>query len=205
MRYPLILTILILFFASPVLAAKETSYAEMPAGVYKVDPSHASLVWKVSHMGLSYYTARFTDFDIDLTLDPADPKNSFVRAEIDPTSVRTDHPGKKDFDGEIGTGIDWLNGGEFPSIEFTSTNIEVTGVNTGVMNGKLSFLGVVKPVTLDVTFNGAKLEHPFAKKPVVGFSAHGSLKRSDWGLMTHIPSIGDEVSFTIEAELIKAE
>ena len=63
------------------------------------------------------------------------------------------------------------------------------------------------PVTLDVTFNGgyagmAGLD-PNAR---VGFSAQGSLKRSDFGILTGIPpagstmGVGDAVTFTIETE-----
>jgi hypothetical protein len=34
----------------------------------------------------------------------------------------------------------------------------------------------------------------------VGFSATGSLLRSDFGMKTYIPVIGDEVTITIDAE-----
>ena len=44
-----------------------------PAGVYALDPSHASLVFRIDHIGLSRFTARFTDFDAALTFDPTAP------------------------------------------------------------------------------------------------------------------------------------
>jgi polyisoprenoid-binding protein YceI len=34
-----------------------------PSGDYALDKTHASLTWRVSHLGLSNYTARFTNFD----------------------------------------------------------------------------------------------------------------------------------------------
>ena len=72
--------------------AQTTPYNEMPAGVYNLDETHAQLVWQVSHLGLSNYTARFTDFDADLIFDPEKPENSQLIATIDPTSIKTDFP-----------------------------------------------------------------------------------------------------------------
>lgn len=189
--------------AIPGLAsAADTPYAEMPPGVYSLDETHASLTWKVSHLGLSDYTARFTDFDADLTFDPAAPENSSITASIDPTSIETDypHPEEKDFDKLLIEGEGWFNSGDFPSITFESTTIERTGDNTGTMTGDLTFLGVTKPVTLDVTFNGAMAMQPFSQKPTLGFSATGTLNRSEWGMGTYVPNIGDEVELLIEAE-----
>ncbi|WP_165217150.1 hypothetical protein [Affinirhizobium pseudoryzae] len=48
---------------SPVLAAQE---ATTPTGVYVTDPAHTSLTWKISHFGLSNYTARFTGVEARL-------------------------------------------------------------------------------------------------------------------------------------------
>jgi polyisoprenoid-binding protein YceI len=36
----------------------------------------------------------------------------------------------------------------------------------------------------------------------VGFDATGTLKRSQWGLTELLPSVGDDVSLTIEAEFV---
>lgn len=187
--------------------AADTPYNEMPAGVYNLDETHAQLIWKVSHLGLSNYTARFTSFDADLTFDPANPENSSLTATIDPTSIKTDYPypEKKDFDKKLVEGKEWFNVAAFPEIKFESKELAVTGENTGTMMGHLTFLGVTKPVTLDVTFNGAMASQPFSSKPTLGFSATGSLKRSEWGMATYVPNIGDEVQIMIEAEFAMEE
>jgi len=191
--------------SSPVNA--QTAYTDMPAGVYHLDDTHASLTWKVSHLGLSDYTARFTDFDAKIAFDPKKPERSKVTAAINPTSVETDYPNPEttDFDKELVEGEGWFNANAFPKITFVSTGIKRTGEDTGVMTGNLTFLGVTKPVSLDVEFNGAFAEQPFSKKPTLGFSASGSLKRSEWGMATYVPNIGDDVELLIEAEFAKAE
>ncbi|MEM8935777.1 MAG: YceI family protein [Pseudomonadota bacterium] len=182
-------------------AQNMTPFAEMPAGDYALDLSHASLIWKVSHMGLSNYAGRFTNFEGTLTLDPADPASSAISVTIDPSSVETDYPGtSKDWNAELADKENWFNSDAFPEISFVSTGIELTGDNTGVLTGDLTFLGITKPATLDVTFNGAFAERPFSGLPTIGFSATGSLMRSDWGLDYLTPGIGDGVQLLIEAE-----
>jgi len=191
--------------ALPAAAQEMTPWNKLPAGVYSLDKYHASLTWKVSHAGLSNYTARFKSFDAEITFDPADLSKSKVTAKIDPTSLETDFVAtpEKDFNAKLAKGEEWLNAGKYPEITFTSTKIEVTGENTGKIHGDLTFLGVTKPVVLDAVFNGGYAEQPFTKKPAMGFSATASLNRSDFGFSTYVPMIGDKVDIVIEAEFGK--
>ncbi len=190
---------------APAYANDMTAWKDMPAGIYTVDKTHASLIWKVSHAGLSNYTARFKSYDAEINFNPADITKSSVTAKIDPTTLETDYvaTAEKDFNKNLITKEEWFNAGKFPEITFKSTKIEVTGENTGKIHGDLTFLGVTKPVTLDATFNGAYALQPFSKKPAMGFSATGSLNRSDFGMSTYVPMIGDKVDIIIEAEFAK--
>lgn len=183
-----------------------TPYAQMPAGNYAIDPTHASVTWRVNHLGLSTYTARFTKVDATLNFDPKEPAKSTLKASIDPTSIKTDYPNpeKENFDAKLSTGAEWFNSGKFPKITFESTRIEKTGDTTGVIYGNMTMLGVTKPVALNTTFNGAYANMPMLNKPALGFSATTTIKRSDWGLSGGIPAVGDEVNVLIEAEFHKA-
>lgn len=202
---------LALALSATALLATSACFAQTPpanpvlAGTYKVDPTHVSLTFKVSHFGLSNYTARFATVNASLTYDPADPTKSQVTASIDPTSIRTDHPvaeTKIDFDKEL-AGDKWFNAAKFPAVTFKSTKIEVTGERTGRMTGDLTLLGVTKPVTLDVTLNAAMDAHPMRKVPVLGFSASGAIDRTAFGLSAYAPYVGAEVKIQIEAEFLK--
>lgn len=185
-----------------VMAQTPVAISELPAGAYVLDKTHASLTWRVMHMGLAKYTARFTDFDAELELNPADVTQSKLMVKIDPTSIRTDYPypEKKDFDAKLVNDENWFNAKAHPEMTYTATELTKLTETTGKMTGDLTFLGITKPVTLDVTFNGAMAEHPFTKKAAVGFSAHGTLNRSEWGMSHYIPMIGDEVELLIEVE-----
>lgn len=186
-------------FAAPSAAVD----VNVPSGKYVLDPTHASLTWKVNHFGLSNYTARFTDFDIALDLDVEDVEKSAVTVSIDASSVRTDYKGDADFDAEITEDSKFLNSSDFPLIQFTSKQVAMTGDGLALIHGDMTMLGVTKPLTLKAKLNGTMAAHPYAKVPAVGFHAEGSLKRSDFGFEYLIPYVGDEVSFTVEAEFLK--
>jgi len=201
----LALAVAAISFSTPARAQEFTPYDQMPAGVYSLDKTHASLIWRVKHAGLSNYTARFKSFDADITFDPKDVTKSSVKAAIDPASLETDYAAtaEKDFNKNLITEEKWFNAGKFPQITFASTKIEKTGENTGKIHGDLTLLGVTKPVVLDAVFNGAYVQQPFSQKPTLGFSATGSLDRSDWGMDTYVPAIGDKVEIIIEAEFAR--
>ena len=192
-----------LLAAPAALAPAALAQTAAPAGAYSVDKTHASVQWQGLHNGLSWYTARFTAFDIQLTFDPADVTKSKITATIDPKSIETDFLKTRpagsatDFNNELATGERWFNVGKFPTITFASTAVTKTGANTGKMSGNLTFLGVTKPVTLDVTYNGAK-SYPPPKKSKVGFRATGTINKAQWGMAGG--PIGDDVKIEINAE-----
>ena len=161
----------------------KSAFNDMPAGEYKVDLSHASIVWKVSHLGLSNYVARFAEFDAAIDYNASDIEKSQITASINPMSIQTAYPNaaEKDFDNVLATEKGWFNANTFTSINFASTSIDMTTEKTAIMIGNLTFLGVTKEVSLDVVFNGAMTTQPFTRKPTMGFSATTSITRSEFG------------------------
>ncbi|MEQ1608345.1 MAG: YceI family protein [Hyphomonadaceae bacterium] len=186
------------------LTATQTPQAlqTLPAGAYQLEKAHGSLIFRVKHLGLSYYTARFTDFDATLDFDLKAPAASHVKAIINPLSVRTDNPTDPGWDKRISDEL--LKGLQFPQIVFDSTQIETTGPVTGKVTGALTFMGVTKPVTLEVTYNGGMNSAVlYAGRPAIGFSARGTLSRSDFGSPRYNAFVGDEVEVVIEVEFTK--
>ena len=190
--------------APPANTAPKPPKAEIPAGDYTLDKSHATLVFQVSHLGFSNYTAAFADFDAKLRFDQNNAAASTLEATIDPKSLTLPAP-PQGFLAEL-TGPQWLNAATYPAITFKSTRIETTGPDTGKVTGDLTLHGVTKPVTLDVTYNGGYAGHPMDPHARVGFSAKGTFKRSDFGIAYGVPApgttmgVGDEVQVAIEAE-----
>ena len=182
--------------------AADIDPSKAAAGTYMEDPLHTSLTARISHGGgLSTYQFRFEKVDITYTYDPAKPAATVVTAKIDPRSISTGyekHATDKDFNAEL-YGERFLNSVKFPSIDFKSTGIAFNG-NKGKMTGEVTFFGVTKPITLDVTYYGSAVA---GGKNKMGFSAVGVLKRSDFGFSAMVGPLGDDVTFMIESELVK--
>ncbi len=201
--------IALIALAAPALA--QTSSDPAPAGTYNLDPGHTSVLFRVSHLGFSSYTARFLGADAELTFDPAAPETMQVTVTIDAATVETSYPDPAiDFNAVI-EGKDLLDAAQFPKITFTSTAVKLTGDNSADVTGDLKLHGVTKPVTLAVTFNGGYAGHPMDAGARIGFSATGSLNRSDFGMAYGIPApgttmgVGDRVDIVIETEFIDPE
>ncbi len=185
-------------------ATPAASTAAVPAGAYTVDKSHASLLFRVDHLSFSHYTARFTKFDAQLQFDPANPAASSVKVTVDPKSIDADGAPA----GFMATlaGKEWLDAAKYPQMTYRSTKVERTGSNGLRISGELTLHGVTKPVTLNATYNGGYAGHPFDPHARIGFSAKGTLNRSEFGVAYGIPAPGttmgvsDAVEIIIEAE-----
>jgi polyisoprenoid-binding protein YceI len=199
---------------APVEAAAPAEEVALgAAGTYKADPWHTSVTWRVAHLGLSNYTARFKTVDATLIFDPNDLMGNSVEVTIDPLSVETDfagdytgtHPDSpySSFNEALGQSADWFNAGEFSTITFKSTGVTQTDAATGTVTGDLTFRGVTVPVTLDVTYNGM-VQLPWTPgQDRIGFSAKTTLKRSDFGMDGNLEFIGDDVEVIIETEFLQ--
>jgi polyisoprenoid-binding protein YceI len=188
--------------AAPAAAPAQTP-ADAPAGTYYMDMSHTSVNLRVSHLGLSHYTARFTKADGVLVFDPANPAAQSVTATIDAGSFQTNYPdaAKLDFDSQVEK--EFLAAASFPQITFKSTKVEPTGPNTAKVTGDLTLHGVTKPITLEATFNGGYKPNSFDPLGArVGFSAKGAFKRSDFGIAYGIPAPGTTMGVSDEVEVI---
>jgi len=187
---------------APAPAAAPVSTA--PAGAYTIDPAHTHVSFRVNHLGFSHYTANFDRVDGKLVFDPANPAAMTVEATIDPRSLDLNAP-PAGFHDEL-MGPMFFDAKAFPSIGFKSTKVVQTGPATADVTGDFTLHGVTKPVTLKATFNGGWAANAFDGNRV-GFSATGTLKRSDFGMSNGIPAPGttmgvsDAVEFAIETEL----
>jgi len=192
------------------------AFGEASTGNYEMDPTHASLSFSVTHLGVSNYIGRFTQYSMVLAYDADDLAASSLQVEIDPQSVDTDytadyqatHPDREfmTWEEELATSKNFLNAKAHPSITYRSTSIERTGSESARIEGELSFLGQTHPVTLEAKLVGSAASHPFRPDhSVIGFSARGSFLRSAFGMnyLLTPPLVGDEVSLHFEGEFVQ--
>ncbi|HEV7606741.1 MAG TPA: YceI family protein [Steroidobacteraceae bacterium] len=185
--------------------ASTNSTPPVPAGDYKVDKPHTSLLLRVNHMGFSTFTARFTGVDVALKFDPNRPTASSVKVNIDPNSIETDNAPGGFLD--IIRGEQLLDTAKYPQLTFRSKSVEQAGANKLRVHGELTLHGVTRPVVLEARYNGGYAGQPMDPHARVGFSATATFKRSDFGMGFGVPApgttmgVGDEIDVVIESEL----
>lgn len=177
----------------------------MTGGTFTVDSGHTLVVWTLDHMGFSPYTGIFGDVTGTLTLDPKKPRQATVDVTIPVSKVvtasaaLTQHllrPGKEN-------GKPDFFGASPGDARFVSTRVMTTGQKARI-TGNLTLNGVTRPVTLDTSFYGAgKMPQEMGGQENVGFRATGTIMRSQFGLGTAIPMVGDAVKLDISAAFQK--
>jgi polyisoprenoid-binding protein YceI len=173
--------------------------ADTVAGRYTVEPSHTRIQFTVSHMGFTDWYGDLTGVSGTLMLDPKNVAASALDISLPVASVSTT---SAKLDDELRS-AQWFDAIQYPTIRFASTRVVQTGPATATIIGNLTFHGVTRPVTLDAHFNGAGA-NPLDKNYTVGFNATTTIKRSDFGVSTYVPLIGDTTELRISAAFIRA-
>ena len=160
-----------------------------------VDLSHTRATFTVSHLGFSTMPGVFRTMAVKFAYDEATPANSTLEVTIQADSIDM-------FDDGLNAHLkrdDFFNVAAHPTITFRSTKVESTGANTARVTGDFTLLGVTKPVTFDVTLNQAA-DHPMRRVRTYGFGATGVIKRSEFGMKTFVPMVGDDITFSLAME-----
>ncbi len=189
----------VLLTSSSAIAA-DTNPAAVEAGRYAVETSHTRVQFSVSHMGFSNWYGDFTGVTGSLTLDPKAIASATVDLTVPVASVTTTNA---TLDAELKS-ADWFDAARYPTIRIVSTKVVQTAPGKADITADLTFHGVTKPVVLAATFIGAG-PNPMSKAYTVGFDATATLKRSDYGVKTYVPMIGDETTLRISAAFEKAQ
>jgi polyisoprenoid-binding protein YceI len=186
MRLPVLLSAALLLAASPAFAETKT---------YTLDSSHAHVQYAVDHLGFSTSRGVFREVTGTLQLDADKPETAKLNVSI-PVASFDSFDAKRD---EHMKSADFLDAAKFPTMTFTSTKVQKTGPKTANVTGDLTLHGVTKPVVLKVTLHKIG-DHPMMKKPWAGFSATGTIKRSEFGISQGVPFVSDAVQLTLDAE-----
>lgn len=145
-------------------------------GEYEIDPAHTTIGFVARHAMVTNVKGQFREFTGTLNLDGNAPEKSSASLDIKSASIDT---GNADRDNHLRT-ADFFKIEEFPDLTFRSTGVTALGGADFQVTGDLTILGVTRPVTIDVEFNGAAKD-PFGNERV-GFEGRGEILRSEWGL-----------------------
>jgi polyisoprenoid-binding protein YceI len=177
-------------FAASALAQPKT---------WKIDPNHTSAQFSVRHMGISTVRGAFTKVSGTATYDPADPSKASVEVTIDASSVDTRVEMR---DNDLRS-PNFFEVAKYPTLTFKSTRIEAAGAGKLKITGDLTIHGVTKEVVLDVDGPSAPVQDPKGNAHM-GASASTKVNRKDFGVNGASTMVGDEITITIDAELVSA-
>ncbi len=171
------------------------------AADYTIDKEgqHAFVDFKISHLGYSYITGTFRDFDGSFSFDAAKPEDAKINVTLKTASVFSNHAER---DKHVSSG-DFLNVAKFPEATFVSTSVKPTGKNaegklTADVTGDLTLLGVTKSIVIKATFLGEGKD-PWGGYRA-GFEGTTTINRMDFGKMMDLgpQSNAVELYFTFE-------
>ena len=192
----------LLFSCSRILTPDQTSeVTEVRAGQYVLDPNHASLIWKLNHLGFSTFIGTFNEFEASLDFDPEDIENASLEVVINTSSLDVDIP---EFEEEL-RGDNWIDVAVFPQAVYRTTRfVESVDEDTFLFEGDLTLLGTTAPVSLEVNFHGGGRNF-LTRSYTVGFSGSAKFNRSDFGLDRFTSfGVGDEIDLEIHVEFMDA-
>ena len=189
-RIPRIVSIFaVALFLTLSAAAQET---------WQLDPPHSSAQFSVRHLGVSTVRGAFTKVSGTVQYDAANPANSSLQATIDAASVDTRVDAR---DNDLRS-PNYLDVKKYPTITFQSKKVEAAGPGKLKIIGDLTIHGVTKEVVLDVDGPSAPIKDPWGNQRM-GASATTKLNRMEFGVSGAPGMIGDEITSTLDIEMVK--
>lgn len=174
------------------LLAVSTTIAGGPAAAaqWRIDPVHTEIGFSIDAVGFPRTQGRFDRFEGHIVVDLAHPENSTVAFHVQAGSVDV---GSASFSGYLRSPA-FLDADRRPSIDFVSTSVEKLSDHAVRVSGRLTLLGVTKPLSVDVEVTrkagGARL----------GFEADANIDRLAFGMNSGYPLISRDVALHISSE-----
>ncbi len=188
-----------LFIAITALAMAAAAAAQ--AGTWQIDPNHTPAQFSVRHLGVSTVRGAFTKVSGSAKYDPSDPSKDSLEATIDTNSVDT-RVEMRDNDLRSPHFFDVQ---KYPTITFRSKQAKVAAPGKLQITGDLTIHGVTKEVVLDVDGPSAAIKDPMGSGQRMGASATTKVNRQDFGISTMPGLVGDEITITIDTELVQPQ
>jgi polyisoprenoid-binding protein YceI len=185
------------------LAAALSLPAAAATSTWQIDPAHSAAQFAVKHLAISTVRGAFTSVKGAVQFDDKDITKSSVDVAIDVNSVDTHQPDRdKDLRSDH-----FFDAEHFPTITFKSKRVEQLSPGKLKITGDLTIHGITKEVVLDVDGPTAPVKDPWGNQRMA-INASTKINRQDFGVKWNQTMdnggvvVGDEVSITIDAEMI---
>jgi polyisoprenoid-binding protein YceI len=179
--------------------AAALSLSTVQAADYVIDSkgAHASINFKIQHLGYSWLTGRFNDFEGTFSYDDATPSNAKIMVTIDTDSIDSNHAER---DKHL-KGDDFLNVSDFPEAKFVSTKITDKGNGMMDVMGNFTLHGVTKPITIEAKKIGEGKD-PWGGYRA-GFEGTTTIALKDFGIDYDLGPASQTVELELHVEGVK--
>ena len=156
-----------------------------------IDPARTRVGFSIDAVGYPRTHGVFHKFDGRIDVDFDHPERSHVAFRVDAGSADVGSPGFSDYVKSRG----WLDAERHPSIDFVSREVRKLDERTVHVTGDLTLLGVTRPLEVDVT-----VRRPAESGGRLGFAAHTSINRLEYGMNAGFPVVARDVMLDISTE-----
>ncbi|WP_404415352.1 YceI family protein [Marinospirillum sp.] len=181
--------------------ALATAFAATPAlaADYVIDTqgAHASINFKINHLGFSYVVGRFNDFEGNFTWDKDKPEDSSIEVTINPESVDSNHAER---DKHVRSD-DFLDVSRYSQAKFVSTDYEDLGDGKGVVTGDLTLMGKTRSIDIDVEKVGEGQDPWDGYR--VGFVGTTELNLPEFGINFNLGPAAETVHMDLHIEGVR--
>ena len=185
--------------AAVALAGALVLPAQLLAEQYVIDTkgAHASIQFRIQHLGYSWLNGRFNTFSGSFEYDEKNPDKASIQVEIETASIDSNHAER---DKHL-RDKDFLHVEKFPKARFESTAFREKGDGTAVLTGNLTLHGVTKPVTIDVEHIGHGPDPWGGYRR--GFEGTTRFALADYGIDYNLGPKSKEVELTLSVEGVR--
>jgi len=169
------------------------------AADYVIDSkgAHASINFKIQHLGYSWLTGRFDKFGGTFSYDAAQISASKIEVNIDTSSINSNHSER---DKHLKSD-DFLDVSAFSNAKFISTSVTDKGDGKLAITGTLTLHGVSKEITIDAQTVGEGKD-PWGGYRV-GFSGTTNIALTDFAIKMNLGPASNNVELNLYIEGIK--
>lgn len=180
-----------------VLVAAMSPLANAADYIVDYKGAHASINFKIQHLGYSWLTGRFNKFDGTFSYDENKVADSKIVVNIDPASIDSNHAER---DKHL-RADDVLDVETYKTAKFVSTKIEDLGNNKLKVTGDLTLRGVTKSVVIDA-YKLGEGKDPWGGYRS-GFSGTTTITMKDFGIPINLGPASTTVELDLHIEGIR--
>jgi len=188
-----------LLAATLVMAASLGFSGVAMSADYLIDTkgAHASIQFRVKHLGYSWLVGRFNRFEGQFSYDADAPEKTTIEVKIDPASIDSNHAER---DKHL-RGDDFLDVRKYRTSTFVGTGLEVMNDGAMVLTGDFTLHGHTNSIQLKVSDIGEGKDPWDGYRH--GFTAFTVINTSDYGMKSILSPESRQIELFLNIEGVR--